>query len=132
MGSFVCLLWLFPSDHNSWPAKRLSLQVMALNNYSNRASCIPKNSAHITLDFVNASLPRCAQTDMKELCFPHRDTSNPHIIENRFPGVLRQLRRLTRLAVCPNYTISYGVESGETSPTGSSLHLLLPKIRFNE
>uniref|UniRef100_A0A3B3WST2 Proto-oncogene tyrosine-protein kinase receptor Ret n=1 Tax=Poecilia mexicana TaxID=48701 RepID=A0A3B3WST2_9TELE len=86
---------------------------MALNSVSKRAPC-SRNSAHITLDFVNGSMPRCTQTDMKELCFPHRDTSNPHIIENRFPGVLRQLRRLTRLAVCPNYTITYGVESGET------------------
>ncbi|MEQ2220872.1 hypothetical protein ILYODFUR_010003 [Ilyodon furcidens] len=101
---------------NSWPAKRLSLQVMALNNFSKRAACISRNSAHITLDFVNASIPQCAQTDMKELCFPHRDTSNPHIIENRFPGVLRQLRRLTRLSVCTNYTISYSVESETPAP----------------
>ncbi|XP_008428251.1 proto-oncogene tyrosine-protein kinase receptor Ret isoform X1 [Poecilia reticulata] len=100
---------------NSWPAKRLTLQVMALNSVSKRAPC-SRNSAHITLDFVNGSMPRCAQTDMKELCFPHRDTSNPHIIENRFPGVLRQLRRLTRLAVCPNYTITYGVESETPAP----------------
>uniref|UniRef100_A0A3Q2QS21 Proto-oncogene tyrosine-protein kinase receptor Ret n=1 Tax=Fundulus heteroclitus TaxID=8078 RepID=A0A3Q2QS21_FUNHE len=103
-------------SQNSWPAKRLSLLVMALNNVSKRATCIPKISAFITLDFVNASMPQCAQTDMKELCFPHRDTSNPHIIENRFPGVLRQLRRLTKLAVCPNYTISYGVESETPAP----------------
>lgn len=71
-----------------------------------------RKPVQITLDFVNATLPQCAQTDTKELCFPHRDTSNPHIMENRFPGALRQLQRLTRLNVCPNYTISYSVESG--------------------
>uniref|UniRef100_A0A3Q0R2T3 Proto-oncogene tyrosine-protein kinase receptor Ret n=1 Tax=Amphilophus citrinellus TaxID=61819 RepID=A0A3Q0R2T3_AMPCI len=73
--------------------------------------CITRKPAQITLDFVNTTLPQCAQTDMKELCFPHRDTSNPHIMENRFPAALRQLQRLTRLNVCPNYTISYSVES---------------------
>uniref|UniRef100_A0A3P9DGJ2 receptor protein-tyrosine kinase n=1 Tax=Maylandia zebra TaxID=106582 RepID=A0A3P9DGJ2_9CICH len=69
--------------------------------------CLMRKPVQITLDFVNATLPQCAQTDTKELCFPHRDTSNPHIMENRFPGALRQLQRLTRLNVCPNYTISY-------------------------
>lgn len=107
------LFVLASSAQNSGPAKRLSLKVMALNNLSKRLTC-SRNPAHITLDFVNGSMPQCSQTDMKELCFPHRDTSNPHIIENRFPGVLRQLRRLTRLNVCPNYTISYSVESGKT------------------
>uniref|UniRef100_A0A3Q2DS66 Proto-oncogene tyrosine-protein kinase receptor Ret n=1 Tax=Cyprinodon variegatus TaxID=28743 RepID=A0A3Q2DS66_CYPVA len=69
-----------------------------------------------------------ASTDMKELCFPHRDTSNPHIIENRFPGVLRQLRRLTRLNVCPNYTISYSVESGKTLQMITANNDLLPLV----
>uniref|UniRef100_A0A8C5I8J8 Proto-oncogene tyrosine-protein kinase receptor Ret n=1 Tax=Gouania willdenowi TaxID=441366 RepID=A0A8C5I8J8_GOUWI len=92
----------------------LFLHVMVLSNFARKSHCITKNSARITLDFVNATMPQCAQTDMKELCFPHRDTSNPHIMENRFPGALRQLRRLTRLHVCPNYTITYSVESGET------------------
>ncbi|XP_071769330.2 proto-oncogene tyrosine-protein kinase receptor Ret [Centroberyx gerrardi] len=76
-----------------------------------KPQCLGINSPRLTLNFVNATMPQCAQTDMEELCFPHRDTSNPHIIENRFPGALRQLRRLTRLNVCPNYTISYSMES---------------------
>uniref|UniRef100_H3C2S0 Ret proto-oncogene receptor tyrosine kinase n=1 Tax=Tetraodon nigroviridis TaxID=99883 RepID=H3C2S0_TETNG len=70
----------------------------------------------ITLDFVNAMMPQCGETDLKELCFPRKDTSNPHITENRFPGGLRQLRRLSWLNVCPNYTISYSVETESPAP----------------
>uniref|UniRef100_A0A8D3D8C3 Proto-oncogene tyrosine-protein kinase receptor Ret n=1 Tax=Scophthalmus maximus TaxID=52904 RepID=A0A8D3D8C3_SCOMX len=74
--------------------------IMVMNRGAQeKPHCVNKNSPRITLDFVNATLPQCAQTDMKELCFPHRDTSNPHIMENRFPGAIRQLRRLTRLNV---------------------------------
>ena len=102
------------SDQSSFPVKKLSLHAMVLNNFTKRPQCITKKTVHITLDFVNGTMPPCAQTDEKELCFPHRDTSNPHIMENRFPGPFRQFRRLTRLNVCPNYTISYSVESGET------------------
>ncbi|XP_033956030.1 proto-oncogene tyrosine-protein kinase receptor Ret [Pseudochaenichthys georgianus] len=98
------------SNQPSWSVKKLVLLAMV----SKRPQC--KNPTRITLDFVNATLPHCAQTDLKELCFPHRDTSNPHIMENRFPGALRQLRRLTRLHVCPNYTVSYHVESDTTAP----------------
>lgn len=93
--------------------KKLVLHAMVSPEITHRSKCT-KNSPRITLDFVNTTLPQCAQTDLKELCFPHRDTSNPHIRENRFPGALRQLRRLTRLNVCPNYTIAYHVESGQT------------------
>lgn len=102
----------FPSEH-SWSVKKLFLLAMVIPTFTRKSQCI-RNSPRITLDFVNATMPQCAQTDMKELCFPHRDTSNPHIMENRFPGALRQLRRLTRLNVCPNYTITYNVESGWT------------------
>ncbi|XP_029962822.1 proto-oncogene tyrosine-protein kinase receptor Ret isoform X2 [Salarias fasciatus] len=99
----------------SWSVKKLFLHAMVLPNVPRKLKC-PSSSARIVLDFVNATMPRCGQTDMKELCFPHRDTSNPHIMENRFPGALRQLRRLTRLHVCPNYTISYSVESDGPAP----------------
>uniref|UniRef100_A0A8C6Q7J1 receptor protein-tyrosine kinase n=1 Tax=Nothobranchius furzeri TaxID=105023 RepID=A0A8C6Q7J1_NOTFU len=44
-------------------------------------------------------MPQCSQMDMKDLCFPPRDASSPHIMENRFPGTFRQLRRLTRLGL---------------------------------
>lgn len=102
------------SDRNLQSVKKLMLHAMALPTFTRKSLCNSRNSPRITLDFVNATMPLCAQTDMKELCFPHRDSSNPHITENRFPGALRQLRRLTRLNVCPNYTISYNVESGQT------------------
>lgn len=105
---------LAASDQNSQSVKKLYLHAMVLPNFTRKFLCNNRISPRITLDFVNATMPRCAQTDMKELCFPHRDTSNPHITENRFPGALRQLRRLTRLDVCPNYTVSYNVESGWT------------------
>uniref|UniRef100_A0A3Q1GIG3 Proto-oncogene tyrosine-protein kinase receptor Ret n=1 Tax=Acanthochromis polyacanthus TaxID=80966 RepID=A0A3Q1GIG3_9TELE len=100
----------------SWSVKKLFLHAMVLPSFTNKSQCGNKNSARIMLDFVNATMPQCAQTDMKELCFPHRDTSNPHIMENRFPGALRQLRRLTRLNICPNYTITYNVESDTPAP----------------
>ncbi|XP_040906616.1 proto-oncogene tyrosine-protein kinase receptor Ret isoform X2 [Toxotes jaculatrix] len=103
-------------NQHSWSVKKLVLHVIVLPEFSKRFHCINRNALRITLDFVNATLPQCAQTDAKELCFPHRDTSNPHIMENRFPGALRQLRRLTRLNVCPNYTISYSVESDTPAP----------------
>uniref|UniRef100_A0A667Y2S7 Proto-oncogene tyrosine-protein kinase receptor Ret n=1 Tax=Myripristis murdjan TaxID=586833 RepID=A0A667Y2S7_9TELE len=95
------------SRRKSWPVKKLILSAMVLPKPTRKLQCIGKNSPRLTLYFVNATVPQCAQTDMEELCFPHRDTSNPHIMENRFPGALRQLRRLTRLGICPNYTISY-------------------------
>uniref|UniRef100_A0A3B4YUN9 Proto-oncogene tyrosine-protein kinase receptor Ret n=1 Tax=Stegastes partitus TaxID=144197 RepID=A0A3B4YUN9_9TELE len=100
----------------SWSVKKLFLHAMVVPNFTKKSQCGNKNSARITLDFVNATMPQCAQTDMKELCFPHRDTSNPHIMENRFPGALRQLRRLTRVNVCPNHTITYNVESDSPAP----------------
>lgn len=107
---FSCLC--FSSDQKSWSVRKLYLHAMVLPAVTKRSQCITRFPPRISLDFVNATVPQCAQTDMKELCFPHRDTSNPHIMENRYPGALRQLRRLTRLNVCPNYTISYNVESG--------------------
>lgn len=97
---------------NSKPVKKLYLYAIVLANQTRRPLCSSKTYVRIILDFVNGTIPHCAKTDMKELCFPHRETANPHIKENRFPGALRQLRRLTRLHVCPNYTISYSVESG--------------------
>ncbi|XP_018536505.1 proto-oncogene tyrosine-protein kinase receptor Ret [Lates calcarifer] len=104
------------TNQHSWSVKKLTLHAMVSPDFIKRSHCINRNALRITLDFVNASLPQCARTDMKELCFPHRDTSNPHIKENRFPGAIRQLRRLTRVNVCPNYTISYSVESESPAP----------------
>lgn len=109
----------FGSGQSSWQRKKLSLQAAVLNTVIKRSQCNPQKTAHITLEFVNASVPQCPQTDFKELCFPHIDASNPHVRENRFPGALRQLRQLTRLNACPNYTVSYSVESGE-DPLGES------------
>uniref|UniRef100_A0A3Q3IZM7 Proto-oncogene tyrosine-protein kinase receptor Ret n=1 Tax=Monopterus albus TaxID=43700 RepID=A0A3Q3IZM7_MONAL len=98
------------SDFHSWSVNKLVLHAMVLPYISKKPQCV--SGSRITLDFVNTTLPQCAQTDKKELCFPHKDSSNPHITENRFPGALRQLRRLTRLNVCPNYTISYNYNQG--------------------
>ncbi|XP_057704670.1 proto-oncogene tyrosine-protein kinase receptor Ret [Corythoichthys intestinalis] len=100
----------------SWSVKKLSLYVMALTKPTRKSLCFPRTSPRIILDFVNATMPECEQTDMKELCFPHRDVSKPHIMENRFSGAVMQLRRLTRLNVCPNYIISYSVESETPAP----------------
>lgn len=115
-----CTVWDFEicfccvSDQSSQSVKKLSLHVMALPGFPKSSLCNSRSCPRITLEFVNATMPQCGQTDLKELCFPHKDTSNPHITENRFPGALRQLRRLSRFNVCPNYTISYNVETGGT------------------
>ncbi|KAF3708465.1 Proto-oncogene tyrosine-protein kinase receptor Ret [Channa argus] len=103
-------------NQNSWSVKKLVLRAIVLPDFSENIQCVGRNILRITLDFDNATLPQCAHTDLKELCFPHRDTSIPHITENRFTGAIRQLRRLTRINVCPNYTISYNVESETPAP----------------
>lgn len=108
---FFSLLLCISSDQKPWIVKKLDLYAVVLPS-AKRGPCNTRYASRITLDFVNATMPQCAQTDMKELCFPHSDTSNPHIMENRFPGAFRRLQRLTRVNVCPNYTISYSVESG--------------------
>ncbi|RXN37126.1 proto-oncogene tyrosine- kinase receptor Ret-like protein [Labeo rohita] len=53
--------------------------------------------------------------ELKTLCFPDK-ISKPHITENRMHGALRQLRRFTLMNICPNYTISYGVEAVSPAP----------------
>lgn len=110
----VSLCFCCVSDQSSQSVKKLSLHIMALPGFTKSSLCNSRSCPRITLEFVNATMPQCGQTDLKELCFPHKDTSNPHITENRFPGALRQLRRLSRFNVCPNYTISYNVETGGT------------------
>ncbi|KAK7901695.1 hypothetical protein WMY93_018464 [Mugilogobius chulae] len=76
-------------NQKSWSVQKLFLRTMVLNSSSSRSQCSHKRTARIILDFVNASVPQCGQTDLKELCFPHRDASIPHVMENRFPGALR-------------------------------------------
>uniref|UniRef100_A0A8C2JZV5 Proto-oncogene tyrosine-protein kinase receptor Ret n=1 Tax=Cyprinus carpio TaxID=7962 RepID=A0A8C2JZV5_CYPCA len=68
-------------------------------------------TVEVKLMFFNDTAPSCGQVELKTLCFPDK-VSKPHIIENRLPGALRQLRRFTRMNICPNYTISYRVEAG--------------------
>ncbi|KAM4607508.1 proto-oncogene tyrosine-protein kinase receptor Ret [Polymixia lowei] len=113
---FALLVGNRHNDKSAVSVKKLLLNVMALPKLTRKSQCIGKNYLRLTLIFVNATVPLCGQTDMERLCFPHRDTPNPRIMENRFPGPLRQLRRLTRLNVCPNYTISYSVESDIPAP----------------
>lgn len=108
----LCFLSCLISAQTFQSVKKLSLHIMAIPGFTRKSLCNSRNAPRITLDFVSATMPQCEQTDLKELCFPHKDTSNPHITENRFPGALRQLRRLSRLNVCHNYTISYSVDTG--------------------
>uniref|UniRef100_A0A8C7H4H5 Proto-oncogene tyrosine-protein kinase receptor Ret n=1 Tax=Oncorhynchus kisutch TaxID=8019 RepID=A0A8C7H4H5_ONCKI len=74
-------------------------------------------TVRVSLTFINDTVPPCGQTrpELENLCFPDKDL-NSRIKENRFPGAIRQLRQLTRLNVCPNYTISYSVESDVPAP----------------
>ncbi|KAF4105797.1 proto-oncogene tyrosine-protein kinase receptor Ret isoform X1 [Onychostoma macrolepis] len=72
-------------------------------------------AVEVKLMFINDTAPSCGQVELKTLCFPDK-VSKPHITENRMPGALRQLRRFTRMNICPNYTISYGVEAVSPAP----------------
>uniref|UniRef100_A0A3Q3W938 Proto-oncogene tyrosine-protein kinase receptor Ret n=1 Tax=Mola mola TaxID=94237 RepID=A0A3Q3W938_MOLML len=106
---YLCMLSsLRRPAYISWFNLDISTGVLSLNKTLEESDFAPPcEFKQAELKFLNDS--------STILCFPHRDTSNPHITENRFPGALRQLRRLTRTNVCPNYTISYNVESGLTS-----------------
>ncbi|XP_010899824.2 proto-oncogene tyrosine-protein kinase receptor Ret isoform X4 [Esox lucius] len=103
---------------------KLSLHVMATNGPVKNIFCQNNPFVHVSLTFLNTTASPCGETkeELEKLCFPekkmNKDTSriNSHIKENRFPGALRQLRQLTSLNICPNYTISYSVESDVPAP----------------
>ncbi|KAK6328899.1 hypothetical protein J4Q44_G00008770 [Coregonus suidteri] len=103
----------FDSAYMFWT---LRLRIMAATRPVKSVLCgLPTVWVH--LNFINATVPPCGRTrpELEKLCFPDKDLHS-HIKENRFPGALRQLRQLTRLNVCPNYTISYSVESDVPTP----------------
>uniref|UniRef100_A0A8C7CSR2 Proto-oncogene tyrosine-protein kinase receptor Ret n=1 Tax=Oncorhynchus kisutch TaxID=8019 RepID=A0A8C7CSR2_ONCKI len=105
---------------------KLPLSVIAATRPLKKFLCgLGHPTVQVSLTFINDTAPPCGQTrpELKKLCFPDKDLSS-HIKENRFPGALRQLRQLTRLNVCPNYTISYSVESGEACYTRLHPHCL--------
>ncbi|KAI7805213.1 proto-oncogene tyrosine-protein kinase receptor Ret [Triplophysa rosa] len=95
--------------------KKLALKVTASSMPVKRTMCNLLPKVEVSLTFINATAPPCGQVKLEKLCFPDRDL-NPHIRENRMPGALRQLRRFTRMNVCPNYTISYGVKADSPVP----------------
>ncbi|XP_036837747.1 proto-oncogene tyrosine-protein kinase receptor Ret isoform X1 [Oncorhynchus mykiss] len=105
----------FDSAYKFW---KLPLSVIAATRPLKKFLCgLGHPTVQVSLTFINDTAPPCGQTrpELKKLCFPDKDLSS-HIKENRFPGALRQLRQLTRLNVCPNYTISYSVESDVPAP----------------
>ena len=91
--------------------KKLSLKAIFAIGPVQRASCHLRNTVGINLIFINATAPPCDEITLEKLCFPDKEVT-PHITENRMPGPLYQLRRLTRSHLCLNYTISYGVDAG--------------------
>ncbi|KAK0149935.1 Proto-oncogene tyrosine-protein kinase receptor Ret [Merluccius polli] len=103
------------TDKSSGAVKKLPLSAMALPRPTSRTHC-RNQPARLSVIFVNATMPSCGQTAMQQLCFPPRVPPTPHIMENRFAGPVQQLRRLTKLNVCPNYTVSYSVESDVPVP----------------
>ncbi|XP_062851471.1 proto-oncogene tyrosine-protein kinase receptor Ret [Trichomycterus rosablanca] len=98
---------LSSSSHGQ--AKTFSLKVAAAP-VAHKANCTLHSSVDISLTFINDTAPACDQIKLEKLCFPNQDT-NPRIKENCMPGPLRQLRRFTHADVCPNYNISYSVET---------------------
>ncbi|XP_051945820.1 proto-oncogene tyrosine-protein kinase receptor Ret-like [Xyrauchen texanus] len=107
--------------------KKLTLKVTASLMPVQKMMCNLLPKVEVSLTLINATAPSCGQVKLEKLCFPDRDT-NPHIRENRMPGALRQLQRFTRMSVCPNYTISYGVEADSPVPfevNGSTSELVV-------
>ncbi|KAL2083232.1 hypothetical protein ACEWY4_021005 [Coilia grayii] len=102
-------------DKGLAPWKKLSLKAMVTYETVQRAICHlrPTVWLHITLN--NSTAPPCDQIQREKLCFPDKEVT-PHITENRLPGPLYQLRRLTRSHLCPNYTISYRVDPDDPVP----------------
>ena len=92
--------------------KKLTLTAMALTRPTSRTQCRNQH-ARISVMFVNDTVPPCSDNDLQRLCFPSRSPPTPHIMENRLPGPVQQLRRLTLLNMCPSYNISYSVDSGQ-------------------
>ncbi|XP_065152790.1 proto-oncogene tyrosine-protein kinase receptor Ret isoform X2 [Paramisgurnus dabryanus] len=105
----------FSSLYTAGPLKKLTLKVMVSTMPVKKPMCNMQPKVEVSLTFINATAPPCAQVKLEKLCFPDRDT-NPHIRENRMPGAMRQLRRFTRMSLCPNYTISYGIEADSPVP----------------
>lgn len=105
----------FSSLYTAGPLKKLTLKVMVSTMPVKKPVCNMQPKVEVSLTFINATAPPCAQVKLEKLCFPDRDT-NPHIRENRMPGAMRQLRRFTRMSLCPNYTISYGIEADSPVP----------------
>ncbi|XP_067242391.1 proto-oncogene tyrosine-protein kinase receptor Ret [Chanodichthys erythropterus] len=95
--------------------KDLNLKVGVSSVPPQKGMCTFLPKVEVKLIFINDTAPSCGQIKLSTLCYPDKD-SNPHITENRMPGALRQLRRFTRMSICPNYTISYGVESESPVP----------------
>ncbi|XP_069045218.1 proto-oncogene tyrosine-protein kinase receptor Ret isoform X1 [Lepisosteus oculatus] len=111
----------FAPPSNSWtgPVKKLPLLARASQKPFRDKSChgqtVHGQDVSIYINFYNTTAPSCSQQMPKQLCFPEHDSS-PHIKENRLPGVFRQLRRLPPHYLCPNLTITYSIETEESSP----------------
>lgn len=114
---------------NSQSTERLTLKVSAVPSL--KAPCASFLTADVSLTFFNNTAPTCGHMKLEKLCFPGSD-KNPHIKENRMPGALRQLRRFTHADLCPNYTISYRVETGTIKNTYGLQALLhiIPKYKL--
>ncbi|KAK3554618.1 hypothetical protein QTP70_029682 [Hemibagrus guttatus] len=95
-------------------ATRLILKVAAAP-ISQKMLCSQSSYVEVSLTFFNATAPTCGQIKLDRLCFPDQDQKF-HIMENRMPGPMRQLRRFTHADVCPNYTISYRMEPESPVP----------------
>lgn len=125
--SYVCP----PDASSAGPLKKLPLKVTVSSMPVKRTMCNLLPKVEVGLTFINATAPSCGQVKLEKLCFLDRD-SNPHIRENRMPGALRQLRRFTRMGVCPNYTISYAVKAGITKVSIFwAIHLIMLIYIYN-
>uniref|UniRef100_A0A8C1XX94 Proto-oncogene tyrosine-protein kinase receptor Ret n=1 Tax=Cyprinus carpio TaxID=7962 RepID=A0A8C1XX94_CYPCA len=106
------------------PVKDINLKVGVSSVPMQKAICRFLPTVEVKLIFINDTAPSCGQVDLKTLCFPDK-VSNPHITENRLQGALRQLRRFTHMNICPNYTISYAVETAPFAVDSSTSELVV-------
>uniref|UniRef100_A0A8C9TXF6 Proto-oncogene tyrosine-protein kinase receptor Ret n=1 Tax=Scleropages formosus TaxID=113540 RepID=A0A8C9TXF6_SCLFO len=75
------------------------------------SGCGGSLSVPILISFISATVPTCNETKLSRICYPEKEFI-PHIMENRPPGPFLQLQRLTHKDLCPNFTITYNIDSG--------------------
>uniref|UniRef100_A0A8C9TE36 Proto-oncogene tyrosine-protein kinase receptor Ret n=1 Tax=Scleropages formosus TaxID=113540 RepID=A0A8C9TE36_SCLFO len=98
-------------SNTSETVKLLTLTAEAVPRTHGSSGCGGSLSVPILISFISATVPTCNETKLSRICYPEKEFI-PHIMENRPPGPFLQLQRLTHKDLCPNFTITYNIDSG--------------------